>query len=278
MKVPIHPPGNGSFTVDNRNYHSLTERKDAIQNANTNREGYYVVRSIQQSYASHLPAIKHHFHQYNTCEACPLGRCPFVQGKVYYRGYLPADVLFIGKAPGKNEDTLARPFISESGKIFDSIIIDVSKRLTVKVDQRGNEIKGSVKDNAFRWCITPSVLCLPYDYGEVRSPTMEEVKACNHRLLQFINIACPSVVVTSGSIAEKAWNLICKNGTPKLGWSPDLIDIDQSTYGHDSFTPIHVHIEDPEWMLKNPKDLALNMKKAVLKIHAVLKPLFEIGD
>lgn len=258
-RVEIRPPAKGSLVADGRNYHSYDERKEAIENANKHQQGYYVVRSLQQAWPSHLPAIKHHFHQYNDCVSCPLGQCPFVVGKVYYRGYIPADVLFIGEAPGSNEDTVARPFIGQSGKVLDDIIIDISRRLT-----------DNKNDNAFRWCITNSVLCLPYNQGETRLPTVEEIKACNHRLRQFIEIAAPSVIVTVGRIAERAWNIMTKNGTeiPHLGWHPQ--------HESERFQPIHINIEDPKWMIKNIKDLHLNMKKAILKVHAVMKPLFEM--
>jgi uracil-DNA glycosylase family 4 len=273
LKVPIRPQAKGNLVVGGRSYHSYQEREEAINHANQHREGYYVVRSIQQAWPSHLPAIKHHFHQYNDCVACPLGNCPFVVGKVYYRGYIPSDVLFIGEAPGKNEDTVARPFIGESGKILDDIIIDVSKRLTMNEDGKNG------KDNAFRWCITNSVLCLPYDQGDFRTPTMDEIRACNQRLREFIGLACPSLIVTVGRVAERAWNLICKDGVPYLGWSPDLIDHEARVYGHDKFQPLHVHMEHPSYWLQNDrKNLWLNVKKVVLRIHAVLKPLFQIEE
>lgn len=107
---------------------------------------------------------------------------------VLWRGHVPAEVLFIGEAPGQSEDVLGYPFVGEAGKILDQIIRAV--------------------DMKFTYAITNVVACAPIDAddtssGTFRQPKGKEAAQCRPRLLEFIRLASPRIIVTLGQVARK---------------------------------------------------------------------------
>jgi len=60
----------------------------------------------------------------NTCQKCPLGatRSKFVYGV----GNPNADVLFIGEAPGRDEDLQGVPFVGRAGQLLDRILAAIN--------------------------------------------------------------------------------------------------------------------------------------------------------
>ena len=54
------------------------------------------------------------------CEKCSLYKTRIKP--VFGEGFLDADIMFIGEAPGKNEDIYGRPFIGRAGKILDEML------------------------------------------------------------------------------------------------------------------------------------------------------------
>lgn len=234
----------------------------AIEKANREGTGYDVVRTLQQvamlatgvaPLRVLLDKVNKHIDDWKDCQKCRLGQCPFVINKCFYRGYIPCDVLFIGEAPGQNEDTHARPFVGEAGRRLDEIIKDTSRRITPLVVADGTSDKVAqaaydkwyAKDNNFRWCVTNTVLCLPYDQGSFREPEKDEVEACSPRLLEFITLASPKLIVIMGLVANRA-----------LQRYRDL--------------PPTVYIPHPSWFnrLKNSVERETEQKKVVLNIVA----------
>lgn len=97
---------------------------------------------------------------------------------VVYRGTLEADVVFVGEAPGRQEDEQGRPFVGRSGELLDRWI-----------DRMGLD----------RWCITNLVRCRPPDN---RDPKAAERDACGVKLLTFLDRVDPAVVVALGRHAH----------------------------------------------------------------------------
>jgi uracil-DNA glycosylase len=118
-----------------------------------------------------------------SCTACPLHA--FRRHCVYGRGTIPADVLFIGEAPGKSEDLLGQAFIGLSGKLLDSMMQDA-------------EVKHS-------FYITNCCLCRPCDGKAApnREPKAEEVLACMPNVVRIINQVKAKKVILLGKIAAK---------------------------------------------------------------------------
>jgi DNA polymerase len=111
------------------------------------------------------------------CTKCPElveSRSQIVNGD----GPGDADVLFVGEAPGKNEDEEGKPFVGRSGSVLDSELADVG---LAREDIR----------------ITNCVRCRP---PENRDPTTEELANCRGYLEHEIDLVDPDVVVTLGKV------------------------------------------------------------------------------
>lgn len=226
------------------NEETFAARKEAIQHANETGTNYQIVRSLQQAMPEQLVQIQDHMRKYIPCTDCRLGLCPFVRNKVFFRGYLPCDVCFVGEAPGKNEDAQGVPFIGESGNVMDDIIKDMSRRLY-----------GESYDNRFRWCLTNSVLCLPYAQGEIREPERDEIKSCSSKLAAFLSIASPKLIVQVGVKAKFAMELL----QPSRSQTPTAFQLQLSQTKQ-------CYIPHPAWMLRQKHECDLHIKKAVLNL------------
>ena len=117
------------------------------------------------------------------CEQCPLHE--FASRKVFYRGRIPCDILFLGEAPGTVEDVTGAPFTGPAGKLLDEWISEAQ----------------DVTD--FTYGIANTVACLPLVErgGKTRPPTPHEIHACYPRLNELVRIVQPIVLITLGKTA-----------------------------------------------------------------------------
>ncbi len=108
------------------------------------------------------------------CDKCKLhkGRKNAVPGEISWE----ADVMFIGEAPGKDEDLQGKPFVGAAGKLLNSMIESI----------------GMTREQVF---ITNVVKCRPPGN---RDPLPEEVKSCWPYLEAQIKIIKPKLIVTLG--------------------------------------------------------------------------------
>jgi len=108
------------------------------------------------------------------CQKCAL--CETATQAVVGEGNLDAKVIFIGEAPGKNEDEQGRPFVGRAGKLLENCLKSIDlERGDVWI---GNLIKHRPPKN--------------------RDPLTEEIKACQDYLTQQIEIINPIIIVTLG--------------------------------------------------------------------------------
>lgn len=92
-------------------------------------------------------------------------------------GSLSPGIMFIGEAPGYNEDVQGRPFVGRAGRIFDELLESIGlKREGVFI---GNLLK-----------------CRP---PRNRDPQPEEIKACSPYLDRQITLLKPDVICTLGN-------------------------------------------------------------------------------
>ena len=128
-----------------------------------------------------------HVAQWRDCQACPLGG---QRDRICLaRGTLPADVLFIGEAPGVSEDALGQPFVGPAGQLLDRII---ARALPAGI--------------ALAW--TNLVACFPREAKAAgdNEPERGEILACRSRLIEFVNIAQPRLIVRVGKLATAYCN------------------------------------------------------------------------
>ena len=113
------------------------------------------------------------------CRNCELYRT--ANNKVVGRGFWGAKILFIGEAPGANEDEQGVPFVGSAGKLLDVLIT-----------------YAGLPDNSF--FITNVIRCRPPNN---RVPADEEVVACAPFLKRTIEYVKPQIIVTLGLTSTK---------------------------------------------------------------------------
>lgn len=123
-------------------------------------------------------------------------RCPLYAGRtqiVHSTGNLQADLMFVGEAPGADEDAQGFPFVGRAGQLLTKII----------------EAIGMTREEVFIGNINR---CRPPGN---RQPTPEESETCKPYLLREIAVVRPKVVVVMGNTATQ--NLLnLKIGITKL--------------------------------------------------------------
>lgn len=154
-----------------------------------------VAESHEQSYAAHKRRWEH-------CTRCPLHQSR--KRVVLYRGQLPCDVLFVGEAPGRSEDLIGLPFVGEAGRLLDRIIADAFESLPkvgpYQIQMGGEQVYFT---DFRRIAFTNIVCCLPTTDGEPRAPNKGEAEACRGRLMEFVELSSPRLVVLVGQVAER---------------------------------------------------------------------------
>jgi DNA polymerase len=120
--------------------------------------------------------------KYKNCQECPLAKMGRTQ-VVFGVGSPTAKLMFVGEAPGKNEDLKGEPFIGRAGKLLTSII----------------EAMGLTRQEVY---ITNVVKSRPPNN---RTPTTLERETCKKLILfKEIEIIKPKIICTLGSPSTKA--------------------------------------------------------------------------
>jgi len=111
------------------------------------------------------------------CRKCDL--CRTRNNTVSGDGSIDTDILFIGEAPGRNEDLQGKPFVGRAGKILDELIESI----------------GLQRDQVY---IANIIKCRP---PQNRNPTKEEIDICVGYLNKQIEIIQPKIIACLGSFA-----------------------------------------------------------------------------
>jgi len=111
------------------------------------------------------------------CQKCHLsqGRKNAVPGE----GNLGTELMFVGEAPGRDEDIQGRPFVGRAGQLLTKII-------------------HAMKFKREEVYITNIVKCRP---PENRNPHKEEIEMCQDYLREQLEMIKPEVIVTLGKVA-----------------------------------------------------------------------------
>ena len=115
--------------------------------------------------------------QIAACIRCPLHktRTNTVPGE----GDVSAQIMFIGEAPGRNEDLQGKPFVGRAGDVFDKLLNSI----------------GITRDQIYLCNI---LKCRP---PENRNPLSSEISSCVGSLDLQIKIVSPKVICTMGNFA-----------------------------------------------------------------------------
>ena len=111
------------------------------------------------------------------CQKCPLSQTR--QNFVFGVGNPKADIVFIGEAPGKQEDLQGVPFVGRAGKLLDKILAAIE--LTRHDVYICNVLKCRPPNN--------------------RDPLPSEVEQCEPYLIKQLHLINPKLIVALGRIA-----------------------------------------------------------------------------
>ncbi len=117
-------------------------------------------------------------------EAAGCTKCALSENRkqvVFGTGPDSAQAMFVGEAPGKNEDQEGEPFVGRAGKFMNRCLQDLD------IDRSQIYITNIVK-------------CRP---PENRDPASEEMDACEPYLRKQVRLVDPDVIVSMGSVASK---------------------------------------------------------------------------
>jgi uracil-DNA glycosylase len=117
-------------------------------------------------------------------EARECVRCPLHQTRtsvVFGAGNANADLMFIGEAPGANEDRMGLPFVGQAGKLLEKLLAEI----------------GLERADVF---IANVLKCRPPNN---RDPHPNEIEACQSYLRQQVDLIEPTVICTLGNFSTK---------------------------------------------------------------------------
>src|SRR5947209_20415258 len=110
--------------------------------------------------------------------------CPLAATRtnvVFGMGYADADLMFVGEAPGANEDLQGKPFVGQAGKLLDTLLGEIG------LDRSDTFIANVLK------CRPPGN----------RDPQPEEIAECEPYLMRQVALIEPVVICTLGNFATK---------------------------------------------------------------------------
>jgi DNA polymerase len=155
----------------------------AVDVSEPSADGPVEAQAAEPATASRAPAdaltlIREEIGDCTRCKLHRLGRRQIVFGV----GSPEADLMFVGEAPGADEDIQGIPFVGRAGQLLTKIIAAI----------------GLSRDQVY---IANVIKCRP---PENRNPEPDEVETCEPFLFQQIDRIQPKVIVALGTFAAKA--------------------------------------------------------------------------
>lgn len=114
------------------------------------------------------------------CEKCSL--CKTRTQTVFGVGNINADLVFVGEAPGADEDMQGEPFVGKAGQLLTDIIV------------KGMKMK---REDVY---ICNVLKCRPPNN---RNPNPEEMSMCEPYLIRQLSLIRPKVICALGGVASK---------------------------------------------------------------------------
>jgi uracil-DNA glycosylase len=110
---------------------------------------------------------------------CPLK--PSRTNLVFGMGNADAELMFVGEAPGRDEDLQGKPFVGRAGRLLDQLMEEI----------------GIQRSQVF---IANILMCRPPGN---RDPLPEEIEECKPYLMRQVELIEPRVIATLGNFATK---------------------------------------------------------------------------
>lgn len=155
----------------------------------------------------------------SACEQCSL--CKTRTQTVFGVGNTHADLVFVGEAPGADEDRQGEPFVGKAGQLLTDIIV------------KGMKMR---REDVY---ICNVLKCRP---PENRTPNPEEMAQCEPYLIQQLDLIRPKVICALGSVAAKC-----------LLKSDESVGRMRGRWHHYQGIPLRVTYH-PAYLLRKPED------------------------
>jgi DNA polymerase len=122
-------------------------------------------------------------------ERLPCALCPYGQGAhghvVFGIGNIDAELMFVGEAPGAEEDVQGEPFVGRAGQLLNKMIVAM----------------GYQREQIYLANVLKCRPDLPEQTSGNRPPTPAEMESCRPCLYEQIAIIQPKVIVALGATA-----------------------------------------------------------------------------
>jgi uracil-DNA glycosylase len=146
--------------------------------------------------------LKAVWHQAQACTKCPQ-LAATRNSVVFGAGNADADLMFVGEAPGANEDKQGLPFVGQAGKLLDTLLGEI----------------GMTRADVF---VVNVLKCRPPGN---RDPLPGEIDACQDYLFRQLELIEPRVVCTLGNFATKLLRADPGTGITRLHGREELRQI-----------------------------------------------------
>jgi DNA polymerase len=131
--------------------------------------------NIKSSSEDKYTLLKNLEEEVKVCKKCDLGSTR--NNAVFGEGSYDAEILFIGEAPGREEDSQGRPFVGRAGQLLDRLLNNLKiRRESVFI---GNILKCRPPNN--------------------RNPEQSEIESCTPYLVRQIEFINPIIIVALGN-------------------------------------------------------------------------------
>jgi uracil-DNA glycosylase family 4 len=135
--------------------------------------------SPQASAAERRESLKQVYLEARDCTRCQLSETRTTV--VFGSGNADAELMFVGEAPGANEDKQGLPFVGQAGKLLEKLLGEIGMR----------------RDEVW---IMNVLKCRPPDN---RDPLPREIESCEPFLFRQVELIQPTMICTLGNFATK---------------------------------------------------------------------------
>jgi uracil-DNA glycosylase len=179
----IAPESNIPSAQDSLALHPVEERDDMARKtvaAPVASDVTLVISKAEKDVADPVAALKMIREDIGDCKRCKLSQ----QGRkqiVFGVGDPRAELMFVGEAPGADEDQQGEPFVGRAGQLLNNMI----------------KAMGIAREQVY---IANVVKCRP---PSNRTPERDECDTCSPFLMRQIAVVQPKVIVALGAVAAK---------------------------------------------------------------------------
>lgn len=148
-------------------------------------------------------ALKRVYAQAKACTLCP-ELASTRKNVVFGSGNADAELMFVGEAPGANEDEQGVPFVGQAGKLLEKLLAEIELQ----------------RSDVF---IANTIKCRPPGN---RDPLPLEIENCREYLYDQVELIEPKVICTLGNFSTKLLR-DDPTGITKLHGRPELVAVGQ---------------------------------------------------